>query len=237
MDGRDRAVIYADYRNTFKPAAIDFGPDVTPAVLNPEVARSYEVGFKGRLIDGRLDYDVESFFLHFNNLVVATTDADGNPVQENAGSELFKGIEAEARYRLRDDLKIAWSYSYHDARYGSYLSSDGGANVDYGGNHVEMSPHALASSGVIVDPAQGLQAHCAAAYVGRRWLDRANTASTPSYVTLDAGLGYRWRRFSFALEAYNLTDERKPATESEFGDSSYYLLPARSVMASVGVRI
>ncbi len=40
-EGGNEAVLYADYRNAFKPAAIDFGPDYTPDVLNPETAQSY----------------------------------------------------------------------------------------------------------------------------------------------------------------------------------------------------
>ncbi|HSC17871.1 MAG TPA: TonB-dependent receptor, partial [Rhizomicrobium sp.] len=75
-DGADEAVLYADYRNAFKPAAIDFGPDYTPDVLNPETAQSYEMGVKGALLDGRLSYDAEAFLLDFRNLLIATTDAN-----------------------------------------------------------------------------------------------------------------------------------------------------------------
>ena len=46
-DGGDEAVLYADFRDAFKPAAIDFGPDYTPDILNPETAQSYEIGVKG----------------------------------------------------------------------------------------------------------------------------------------------------------------------------------------------
>ena len=45
--GGDEAVLYADYRNAFKPSAQDFGPDYQPTVLLPETAQSYEAGVKG----------------------------------------------------------------------------------------------------------------------------------------------------------------------------------------------
>ena len=70
-------------------------------------------------------------------------------------------------------------------------------------------------------------------WVGRRFLDLANTATAGAYATLDAGLGYRWGRYSLSVDAYNLTDERPPVTSSEFGDQSFYLLPARKVFVDV----
>ena len=39
----DELDVYANYRNTYKPAAIDFGPDVEGGVLLPETAQSGEV--------------------------------------------------------------------------------------------------------------------------------------------------------------------------------------------------
>ncbi|MEO8743169.1 MAG: TonB-dependent receptor, partial [Lysobacteraceae bacterium] len=56
-DGSDEVFAYANYRNTYKPAAIDFGPDVEGGILNPETASSFEVGLKGSNLDGRLQWD------------------------------------------------------------------------------------------------------------------------------------------------------------------------------------
>ncbi|MBA3810309.1 MAG: TonB-dependent receptor [Caulobacteraceae bacterium] len=70
-------------------------------------------------------------------------------------------------------------------------------------------------------------------WVGRRFLDLANTARAGAYATLDAGLGYRWGRHSLSVNAYNLTDERPPVTSSEFRDQSFYLLPARRVFVDL----
>ena len=69
--------------------------------------------------------------------------------------------------------------------------------------------------------------------LGRRFLDRLNTAATGGYVTVDARLGWRLGQYTLAVEGQNLTDRRAPVTASEFGDQSYYLLPARRLMLSV----
>ena len=69
-DARRALVLYADFRDSFKPSAIDFGPDYTPNVLAPERALSYEAGVRGRLADGVVRYGVEVFQLDFRNLEI-----------------------------------------------------------------------------------------------------------------------------------------------------------------------
>lgn len=234
QQGADEAVVFASYRNAFKPAAIDFGPDYTPDILLPETAQSWEAGMRGALLGGRLDYEAGLFLLDFKNLVVATTDSLGNPVRQNAGGERLKGAEFEARYRLSRDLSAAVSASYHDARFTDYTAAEGGINVVANGNTLPMSPHVLAGLGVMYMPAQGFNASAVANYVGARYLDIANMAATPAYTTLNLNIGYRWPRYHVSLEATNLTDRRPPVSASEFGDQSYYLLPSRIVFLNFG---
>ena len=45
-------MVYADYRNSYKPLAIDFGPEAEVEVLKPETVNSYEFGAKIQLLDG-----------------------------------------------------------------------------------------------------------------------------------------------------------------------------------------
>src|SRR6202008_5041310 len=114
--GKDELVLYADFRNAFKPSALDFGPDYQPAVLLPETARSYEAGLKGVAANGRLTWQAEGFRLDFTNLVVATEAG----FLTNAGGERLQGIELEARGAIGADLTLAANYSYHEARFTQY---------------------------------------------------------------------------------------------------------------------
>ena len=234
--GADEAVLYADYRNTFKPAALDFGPDNTPDILQPETARSYEAGVKGRLLGGRLDYEAGFFLLDFTNLVVATTDEAGDQIFQNAGGERLKGVEAEVHWRLAPNLTVSAAGSWHDARFTHYVAAEGGANIDVSGDQVTLSPHWLGSLGVVYAPPSGLFGSASVTYVGHRWLDLANTAPAGAYATVDASLGYRWRRYGIAVNGANLGDRRPPVTASEFGDQSYYLLPGRKVFVDLTAR-
>jgi iron complex outermembrane receptor protein len=241
-DGADEVVVYADYRNAFKPAAIDFGFEFEPDVLEPETADSYEMGTKGTLAGGRLTYNAGAFLLNFSNLLIATTNENGEPELVNAGGERLKGVELETRFLLMPDLSLAGNLAWHDARFTHFtLGAEGqeGASgeeirapqdepVDVSGNQLTLAPHILASAGLFYTPPQGFHGSAVANFVGRRFLDEENKAPAPSYATLDITAGYRFGRWDVAFAATNLTDERPPVTQSEFGNSSYYLLPGRS---------
>ena len=230
IDDKDEFVVYIDFRNAFKPSAIDFGPDYTPDLLSPETAQSTEAGIKGAAANGRLSYQAELFWLNFNNLVVATSSG----ALANAAGERLKGIEVESRYQLANDLALAASASYHDARFTQYLLFDGLTSVNVGGNQLTLSPHVLASAGILYTPKRGMNSTVVARYAGRRYLDEENTAPVGGYTTIDATVGYGWGRTRAWLEGTNLTNQRPPVTSSEFGSESFYLLPARMLWLRIG---
>jgi len=225
QDGADELVIYADYRDAFKPAAIDFGPDYQPAVLLPETARSYEAGLKGTSFGGRLTWQSELFFENFKNLVVHSSSG----ALIDAGGERLKGADLEARFQITPDLALAGNLAYHDARFTQYLFADPdtGNLVDVAGRSLPLSPHVLASAGILYTPKTGFYGTLVANHVGRRYLDEENTASVGAYTTLAATFGYRFDRYAVSIEGTNLTNRRPPVTASEFGSESFYLLNGR----------
>jgi iron complex outermembrane receptor protein len=225
--GNDEVVPFVSYRNTFKPAAQDFGPDYRPDILKPEAAVSYEVGVKGAGLGGRLRYSLESFLLDFKNLVVTTTDAGGNPLVQNAGAERLQGTELELSGELSSDLTLSASLSHHDARFQRYVADEGGANVDAQGKQLPLSPHVLASVGIVSSAIRGWNCSLVGRFIGARFLDIANSARTPGYSTLDLSVGYREMPSALKVIIENVTNQRPPISTSEFGDSSYYLLPGR----------
>jgi outer membrane receptor protein involved in Fe transport len=106
--------------------------------------------------------------------------------------------------------------------------------VDVAGNALTLSPHILASAGLLYIPEQGFNGTFVANYVGQRYLDEENTARVNGYTTLAATLGYRFDRYSAALEGTNLTNERPPVSASEFGSQSFYLLNGRMLWLRFG---
>ena len=90
----------------FRPA----NPD-----LKPERLWSYELSFAQRLLDGRLSYGVNVFYIDGENLIMRMP-IDGRPLNVNTGKIENSGVEAQVAYRIVP----AWS---GDANY-SYLHMD-----------------------------------------------------------------------------------------------------------------
>lgn len=229
-EGSDSSIwAYGDYRNTFKPAALDFGPDVNGVILKPETSQSFEVGLKGRHMGGLLDWELSAFQMDFSNLVVGQVDAFGNPELINAGKERFKGIEAEADVRLYGDLRLQGTYSYHDAKYTDFLAlSDSGVLEQLAGDRLPLSAHDLGAIGFIYYPRSGFTAWTTINYTGSRFLDPENTALAASYTTWAAGAGYRFGAWDVRLDGWNLGNSRAPIAASELGPEQFYRLNGRS---------
>jgi iron complex outermembrane receptor protein len=229
----NQLVLYADFRNAFKPSALDFGPDFTPDLLSPETAQSYEMGVRGATDGGRVSYQAELFLMNFNNLVVPTLSG----ALANAAGEKLKGIELEGRYEFSHDLALLVNASYHEAKFSKYLFvDDSGAAVDVTGRDLPLSPRVLASMGVLYMPKEGFGATLVAQYVGRRFLDEENSAPVGGYLNLSASASYRYRRTEISLQGTNLTNQRPPVSASEFGSDSFYLLPARMLWVRLAYR-
>ena len=226
-DGEDYLTAFGGYRRTFKPAVVDFGPEAEPEILKPETAATWELGLRGGMFDGRLDWELSAFRMDFENLVV-TQNIGGSPGLINAGAERFDGAELEVDWRPIKDIEISGTWAWHDARFGDYVRLFGSTPTQLRGKVLEMSPQHLASLGVTYAPADGFRAYATGAYVGGRYLNKRNTAPVDGYTTVDAGLGYRFKFWELRLDATNLTDRRDPVAESELGDAQYYLLPART---------
>ncbi|HEX6901066.1 MAG TPA: TonB-dependent receptor [Thermoanaerobaculia bacterium] len=227
--------LFADYRNSFKPAAIDFGPEAEPEILKPEDSESYEIGAKSRLRGGRFEWEISAFRMDFENLVVSQV-INGLPRLVNAGAERFRGVELDLQGRAVSNLLWHATYARHDARFKDYLQEFDGVPTQLDGNRLEMSAKHLASAGLLWTPARGFAGSVVANYVGERFLNKRNTALAPDYTTLAAGLGYRFGTWELRLDGENLTDERDPVAESELGDAQYYRLPARNFRLGLNLR-
>jgi iron complex outermembrane receptor protein len=224
--------LFANYRNTFKPAAFDFSLAENEGVLDPETSHSYEGGVKVRAIDGRVDFEASAFRMDFENLVTSTI-VNNLPALINSGKTRFKGVELATELRLPFSTLARATYSFHDGKFVDFVQDFGGFPTQLAGNRFEMSARHLASAGLTFAPETGLVAHASVNYSGDRYLNKRNTALAPAFTTIDAGVGYRAGRAELRLDGRNLSDRRDAVAESEFGDAQYYRMPARTIQTGV----
>ncbi len=237
--GVNHVRVFANYRNTFKPAAFDFGlgegEGEEGGLLEPETAQSYEGGVKVRALDGRADFEASVFRMDFNNLVSATT-INGLPALQNTGETRFQGLDLAADFNMPYAVTARATYSYHNAKFVDFVQDFDGELVQLGGNRIEMSANNLFSAGLILAPSEGFLGNVIVKYTGDRYLNKRNTALAPGFATIDLGVGYRFGVYEVRLDARNLSDQRDPVSESELGESQYYRMVARETKVTFGVR-
>ena len=87
-----------------------------PAAYSPDTLTNYEVGAKGRLLDGLFDYQADAYLIKWDNIQVQETTADGAFVyQGNAGKARVKGVEFELTAHPVQYLSVNFAGSYSDA--------------------------------------------------------------------------------------------------------------------------
>ena len=232
---RNHVRVFANYRDTFKPAAFDFGLVENEGVLEPETSRSFESGLKVRALDGMIDVEASAFRMNFENLVTPTI-VNNQPALINAGTTRFQGVEVASDLRLSGALTARATYSFHDGKFVNFVQEFGGVPTQLGGRRFEMSARHLASAGLTFAPELGVIVYGSVNYSGDRYLNKRNTALASPFATIDAGLGYRLGEMELRLDGRNLGDRRDAVAESEFGDAQYYRVPARTVRAGIALR-
>ncbi|MCJ1960982.1 TonB-dependent receptor [Novosphingobium mangrovi (ex Hu et al. 2023)] len=145
------------------------GPNA-PILGNPDSYASdtlinYEAGYKGTLLDDRLDIELSAFYIDWKDIQVQILSETGTTYIGNGGKASSRGFEASVGFRLTPDLKLGANTSFTDAHFDEPVAS----LFAQDGDRLPLSPRWTA----------------AATLDYSRALNRHNT--------LTAGLAYRYR--------------------------------------------
>ncbi len=196
-----------------------------PQGLNPQETWNYQVGSAYQT--SRLSLGADLYYIDFSNLITSSTVA-GTTIYANGGGAIYKGIELEGTYQVRDGLALYANGTLNDGDYKD-------RNVA-----IQLVPRRTGAVGPIFQRS-GLYASLLAKYVGPQYLqDNAGTADQfpiKSYTDADLALGYTLpvqggRAFNARLNVFNLFDEH--ALTGLLGTAAngvtplYGVLPGRS---------
>ncbi len=131
-DISDSFNVYARYAKGFKSGG--FNGDAGNALeavmpFKPETVSSYEIGAKGRFLDGRLQTNVAAFYDRHTDMQLSVFLGAGTLASgiRNAGKADIKGIELEVQAIAADWLRLSGSLGTLDAEYKEFI--DGGVDV------------------------------------------------------------------------------------------------------------
>ncbi len=106
-DLTDNAKVYVTYSEGFRRGGANALPLTGPYAslpgyqsFAPDVAKNYEVGFKGTVLDRRLRYSADIFRIDLNNFQFDTVNFAGFPVTFNGKKARSQGAEVELQALL-----------------------------------------------------------------------------------------------------------------------------------------
>jgi iron complex outermembrane receptor protein len=220
----DDVMAYGSISRGFKSGGFPlniFSPDPQEE-FKPEYADNYEVGFKSRLWNQRLQTNLAIFRMDFTDLQVLQTNPEGQTFAANAGKADTQGVELDLNVAVTNAFHVYGNYSYLDSEFGS-LQFEGG---DFSGNKTPLTPeHSFNVGGEYTWNLPGDAGEVAirtnVLYKSRYFLtvdnDPNRTAKLDSIV--NAGISYTTpgERWEFSLWGKNLTDKRTFLTKADRG--------------------
>ena len=217
--------VFASYSNSFTP---NTGTTVDLQPIKPSIIDQYEAGIKKDFWKGVLSTNITVYQITNSNLAqTAEFKADGTTPNTNtsiktlSGETKSKGVEIDVTARPIEGLNIIAGYSYNDMRYskttganGSFIEGD--RLVRTPANTANLSFFYTLQSGAL----KGMSFGAIGNYIGDRfggWNDTydstkpngINDRDIPieGYTTIDASIGYTWKKFSILCKLSNITNE------------------------------
>ncbi|WP_141521641.1 TonB-dependent receptor [Novosphingobium sp. PC22D] len=120
-------LLFAAYKTGYKAGGISNDALLSPAAtvdtvkFGNEEVEGFEVGYKGTLADGTLQFDVTGYYYDYKGLQVASYDVDALRSRIfNAAKVRTTGVTATATFQPTDRLSFNGNLGYNDAEYVSF---------------------------------------------------------------------------------------------------------------------
>lgn len=217
----EAATLYARYAVGYKAGgwngenALD--STISKVSFAPEKAKSFEVGGKFDLADGRVRFNVAAYFTKYDDLQTqqfVTNDPrfPPNNVIVNAGNGTeAKGIEADFTIAPVEGITLFGNYAWSDCEFtGTLIVDSNGTDID--GNTCRRTPENSYSVGAQFEGSVGsgsMFGRIDYNWTDRFYFDNENLIENDDEFTLNAAVGYTTadRRWELSAWGKNLTDE------------------------------
>ena len=190
-------------------AAIDtYG---NPYDVQPETLWAYEIAYRSKWFDDRLEFNANAFYYEYDDLQIAVEDP--NPlnrqsITRNAGKAHAYGGELELRARVTQEFTAFASLGLLKTELDSAVMATG----DYTGNEFPEAPAVTFNIGGVYRHASGVFVSADLAYTDSYYSvgDIANTAAeqVSAFTIVNAAIGYEAETWSLTLYAKNIFDEQ-----------------------------
>jgi outer membrane receptor protein involved in Fe transport len=185
-------------------------PIYTIDTYDPEYSQSYELSYKGTLLDDRLTLNANLFYTKYTDQQVEIrprADIPGYRVTENAASSRAWGFEIEPNYQVTDQFSAFASIGYLNTRFLDWHHAGLG---DQSGNAFPEAPEWSLGFGGRYEFENGVYVGADAKYTAdynSRFGTRGMYQIDPRFL-VNAQAGFKKDNWEITAFAENLTDEK-----------------------------
>jgi iron complex outermembrane receptor protein len=212
-----RQYFYTTYSSAFEtPTTTEFnredGSGGFNPLLEPQVARNFEVGFRGALGDFQR-YEVALFAIDVEDELIGREIASspGRNFFQNAGETRRKGLEFSWIANPTDRIQTTVSYTYSDFTFDRFVDVINNVTIDRSGNVIPGTAENVLFGEFSYSSPRGWFAAADLLYVDEQFGDNGNTVLIDDYTLTNVRVGYDADFGDFALSPFiginNLTDE------------------------------
>lgn len=207
--------LFASYANSFN---LNSGRDINFNPLKPSMLNQYEVGVKNDFWDGLVSANVTVYQIVNSNQSQSVFPAPQSPLnpsaQELAGEVTSKGLEVDIMTRSIKGFSFIAGYAHNDTRYTKSNIYAVGSRLRYNPVHTAnlTTQYNVAATSAL----KGLSAGVTLFYVDDMVAGRSTRLTVPndvytliplpSFLQVDASVGYSYHNASVRVRVTNLTN-------------------------------
>ena len=212
----DTSLLYATLSEGYRPGGINRNPSVPDYVS--DFLTNYELGWKSRWADDRLQFNGAVFLEEWDKVQVAFQGANGITQVANGPNAEILGTEMQLDWLATDNFRLSVSAAYYDSELkDDYVDNDGDVLAPSGTPLPVTAEFKGNLVGRYLFPLGGFEGHVQGtlAYEGSRSsdLDVADAAALgviPSSMFVDLAFGIENDKYAIELFLSNATDEDAP---------------------------
>ena len=205
----DKQRIYATVARGFK--AGDYNYVMPYAVVaqtdpvDPEYTLTYEMGYKSRHLNDRLEFNADLFYVDWTDMQV-DIQIPGTTFYKklNAADAHSSGLEIETRFKLLEGWTLFGGVGYmFEYEFDKFKDGD----TDYTGNKLPFTNEYTVNLGTTFYTNNGFFVGTDASWRGDYYLVEDNSGRQDNYVMLNAKAGYMADHWEVSVYGRNLLDE------------------------------
>lgn len=196
--------LYATYSKGFDPFEVSATLQIFNEPFKPIYSNMFEAGAKADLFKNRMLATIALYQVHINNVAVNANDPSNPDLFVQRGEERSRGFELETQGNITGNLALSFSYGYNLTKITQSVKPEEVGNIK------ENAPRHTSNSLLKYTFNNTLRG--ISVCFGHSLASARNTPDKnlllPGYFLLNAGLQYRWQRFTIAANLNNITNKK-----------------------------